>query len=132
VYRDSTDVQDAHRSGGLKQVFCTIATHAPDAAPHRPSHQGRGYSDKRLATRRPLEPIGQKGKLPDLRTGYFNVLMCAKKPLDFFPNLMSLGAKSHSVPFDASVRRHRRAFRIRAGGINLRPRSKLALRPSTA
>ncbi len=89
MYRDSTDVQDAHRSGGLEQVFCTIATHAPDTAPHRPSHQGRGYSDKGSATLRPLELIGQKGKLPDLRMGHFNVLMCRKKetPHGSPPNL---------------------------------------------
>ena len=30
-----------------------------------------------------------------------------KKTLDFFPNLRSYGARIHSVPYDASVRRHR-------------------------
>jgi hypothetical protein len=43
--------------------------------------EARGFSDKSLATRQPLEVIGQQGKSKILRIGYFDVPICAKEIL---------------------------------------------------
>ena len=96
IYQVSPTATSPDGSGPLYRVQPTRSRHVPHV---------------RLVASSPRESTAESKDCAnevDFLQSSCSTNVTVKETLDFFPNVRSYGARSHSVPFDASVRRHRR------------------------